>query len=165
MAYTSTATIEARTRRGGRGLVLTEQPVLSVPGAVVADHDAASHLLAKVDASRGVLDHFSPSAKERPGVPLKGMEVVNFGSSGPMQRQSRRTHGRALACAGRVGTGALRNERRSAPRPPLQSSGVWVTLYLWQPQDFNLCEQRNTLVFWNAEFCLQGQDEKERCPR
>ena len=25
--------------------------------------------------------------------------------------------------------------------------GIKNTLYLWQPQDFNLCEQRNTLVF------------------
>ena len=32
-----------------------------------------------------------------------------------------------------------------------------TTLYLWQPQDFNLCEQRNTLVFSgtpNFEFGL-----------
>ena len=39
---------------------------------------------------------------------------------------------------------------------------VWITLYLWQPQDFNLRKQRNT---WNAEF---GRKAKmriyERCP-
>ena len=39
---------------------------------------------------------------------------------------------------------------------------MYATLYLWQPQDFNLCKQRNTLVF-NAEFGLLGQDEKGLC--
>ena len=42
------------------------------------------------------------------------------------------------------------------------------TLYLWQPQDFNLCEQRNTLVFSgtsNSACKAKGQDEKQRCLR
>ena len=34
---------------------------------------------------------------------------------------------------------------------------------LWQPQDFNLCEQRNTLVHGTLNLAWKAK-EKERCP-
>ena len=44
-----------------------------------------------------------------------------------------------------------------------------VSLCTWQPHEFNLCEQRNTLVFMVGRRILprtqwEGLDEKERCP-
>ena len=64
---------------------------------------------------------------------------------------------RGRAGVGRVGSGEPRRGRcLSAPEEGLKPT----TLYLWQPQDFNLCEQRNTLATgrgtpWiHAEFGL-----------